>query len=145
MELLFGLSLLANRALPVMLAAALPVAFITFMLDALILDDFVRWFAGEETGAALWAAIADMVVGGLCVLLPHLWLMLCYRDYYRPAFVWRAEPRLADAEPRRPAAEAAPASAASPALGRAMLAFGWVALLFQAYNLYLFVGMIRFG
>ncbi len=146
MELLFGLSLLANRAVPLMLAAALPVAFITFMLDALILDDFARWFAGGETSAALGAAIGDMVVGGLCVLLPHLWLMLCYRDYYRPTFVWRAQPRLADSEPQpRPVGTPAARQAASPALGRAMLAFGWVALLLQAYNLYLFVGMIRLG
>ena len=77
-EVAFGLSLLFNRGVPAMLVAALPVAFLTFMLDALILDDIWRWLIGTETTPALMAAIADMIVGGLCVLLPHLWLMWCY-------------------------------------------------------------------
>lgn len=146
MEILFGLSLLANRAVPLMLAASLPVAFITFMLDALILDDIGRWFMGTQSTPALMAAIGDMIVGGLCVLLPHLWLMLCYRDYYSPAFAWRAVPHGAGhpAEPGA-ASRSADAQAGDSRPGRALLAFGAIAVLLQAYNLILFISMIRIG
>jgi hypothetical protein len=141
LEIVFGLSLLANRAVPVLLAAALPVAFITFMLDALILDDILRWFSGIESTADLGAAIADMVVGGLCVLLPHLWLMWCYFGHYRPAFSWKATPEdtwHGGSVGGRPEPEAP-----APRWLRALfLALGWVAIGLQTYNLYLFVGMI---
>lgn len=143
-EVLFGLSLLANRALPLMLAIALPVAFITFMLDALILDDLARWVAGTEAWPELWAAIADMVIGGLCVLLAHLWLMGCYAAYYRPAFVWVAEPA---------ACRTGGSAAAGGEIGcrlhgsgwlrRGFFGLGWLALALQLFNLYLFVGMIE--
>lgn len=139
-ELIFGLALLTNRAVPLMLAAALPVAFITFMLDALILDDIMRWLQGSQTGSELWAAIADMIVGGLCVLLPHLWLIWCYFGYYRPALAWKVQPQ--------------PLGAGIPVTGTRggekgptrplalFYAFGWVAMGLQAFNLYLFVSMI---
>ncbi len=143
-ELLFGAALLTNRAVPLMLAVALPVASITFMLDALILDDIMRWLQGAETGADLLAAIEDMIVGGLCVLLPHLWLMWAYFGYYRPAMAWRAEPVEAwhggSAGATEPLAAQAPASAG---LRRAFFAFGWFAIALQAFNLYLFISVIR--
>lgn len=140
-ELVFGAALLSNRALPLMLAAALPVAAITFGLDALILDDIAGWFAGTVSGTGLGAAIEDMVVGGLCVLLPHLWLMWCFAAYYRSALVWRSEPveawhggSLGDAGPVR--------GPASSRLRGLFYAFGWIALAFQTYNLALFIGAI---
>jgi hypothetical protein len=134
LEVLFGLSLLFNRAVPLMLAAALPVAFLTFMLDALILDDVWRWFAGAQSTQALGAAIEDMVIGGLCVLLPHLWLMWCYGAYYRPAFAWKAAPAPLGS------GNAASMPLAPPATERVWLlrgffAFGWVAIALQSYNL----------
>src|SRR5688572_30403422 len=44
MELAVGIALLGNRFVPAMLALSAPVAFITFMLDAMILDDIIAWF-----------------------------------------------------------------------------------------------------
>lgn len=129
-EILFGLSLLTNRFVPLMLLVALPVGFMTFMLDALILDDIWRWMIGRESGVALWAAIYDMVVGGLCVLLIHLWLIWCYLDYYRPMLVAKSIPRAAGTEPPQ------------RALSWAFWAFGIFALALQAWNLYLFARMI---
>ncbi len=133
-EVAFGLSMLTNRAVPVMLLVALPVAFLTFMLDALILDDIWRWLQGAETGADLWAAIYDMVVGGLCVLLIHLWLIWSYQDYYRPMLVFKAKPRVAwPGEGAR-----------NVTLRRAFFVFGGFALALQAWNLYLFFSMVQF-
>lgn len=143
-ELAFGMALLANRFVPLMLAVALPVAFITFMLDALILDDLGRWLAGTEDSAAMRAAVADMIVGGLCVLLPHLWLIWCYFDYYRPALSARADPA-APGERRPEGATAAtiPPHRSSIWPRRLFLASGLIAFGFQAFNLWLFLGMIR--
>jgi hypothetical protein len=127
-EIAFGLSLIFNRAVPAMLLVALPVGFMTFMLDALVLDDIWRWFQGGERSAELGAALYDMVVGGLCVLLVHLWLVWCYLDYYRPMLVWRSSP-------------------AGAGTGRfvkgAFVAFGLFAIALQAWNLYGFVDMIQ--
>lgn len=148
-EIAFGVALLGNRFLPLMLGAALPVAFITFMLDALILDDLWRWINGLETGAAMLAAFQDMVIGGLCVLLPHLWLMWCYREYYRPALVARAVPTVPGEGLVRDEL-AGPAGgpreeASSPQVRWLFFAFGWGAMLLQAFNVCLFIGMIRLG
>ena len=129
-EILFGLSLITNRYVPVMLLAALPVGFMTFMLDALILDDIWRWIIAQESGAALWAAIYDMVVGGLCVFLIHLWLIWCYLDYYRPMLVAKSTPKAAGTEPGQ------------RTLSWAFWAFGIFAFALQAWNLYLFASMI---
>lgn len=140
-ELVFGVFMLANRAVPLMLAAALPVAAITFGLDALILDDIAGWFAGTVSGPELWTAIEDMIVGGLCVLLPHLWLMWCYAAYYRPMLAWKAVPD--EAWHGGSKGDAGPVAApASPALRRAFYAFGAIALVFQTYNLFLFTSSI---
>lgn len=127
-ELIFGLAMIFNRGVPVMLLVGLPVAFLTFMLDALILDDIAAWLQGTESGAALWAAIYDMVVGGLCVLLVHLWLVWCYLEYYRPMLVWKSAP--------------SEAGAAGGVLRKAFVAFGIFAIALQAWNLYLFFSMI---
>jgi hypothetical protein len=131
-EVAFGLALLANRFVPLMLVVAFPVAFLTFMLDALILDDIWRWIVGTETGVQLVAAIYDMVVGGLCVLLIHLWLLWCYVGYYRPMLVAKATPRDVGADEAR----------GKRALRWTFIAFGAVALILQAWNLYLFSSMI---
>ena len=132
LEIMFGLSMITNRAVPVMLIAALPVGVLTFMLDAMILDDIAGWLNGSESGAALWAAIYDMVVGGLCVFLIHLWLVWCYFDYYRPMLVWTSQPKqvgAAGAPERR-------------GLRTVFYAFGAFALALQLWNLYLFAGMV---
>ena len=142
-ELAVGVSLITNRAVPLLLAIAAPVAFITFMLDALILDDFWRWITGTETTQAMVAAFLDMVIGGLCVFLLHIWLMLCYFDYYRPMMAWRSTPRkfgtAVDLEqiktPRVFVNEYG-------WLGTAFLAVGWIALALQTLNFYLFTSLI---
>ena len=142
-ELCVGISLVTNRAVPALLALAAPVAFITFMLDALILDDVWRWITGVESTPAVMAAIYDMVIGGLCVFLLHIWLMLCYFDYYRPMLVWEANPRklgLAGAGQMIRTSD-------NQAIGRdrlriAFLTLGWIAIALQAWNLYLFIGLI---
>lgn len=92
-EIALGLSLIFNRGVPLMLVAAFPIMFGTFMLDALILDDLWGWIAGTVTTDAALAAIGDMIIGGLCVLLLHLWLLWCYLDYYRPMLAWKATPK----------------------------------------------------
>ncbi|MBL8549509.1 MAG: hypothetical protein JNJ73_05955 [Hyphomonadaceae bacterium] len=139
-EILFGLSMLSNRAVPLMLAAALPVTFITFMLDALILDDIWRWLHGAATTQQLFAAIEDMVVGGLCGLMPHLWLMWCFSAYYRPALVWKATPGTALS-----AANTGSLVPQSGWLRGVFFAWGWAAIALQVMNFYLFTGLIRFG
>jgi len=143
-EIVFGLSMLTNRAVPLMLAATLPVAFITFMLDALILDDIWRWMTGVDTTGQLLIAIEDMVVGGLMVLLPHLWLMICYFSYYRPAFAWKTEPTnpCAGAAASIVTVERAARAPAGGILRTAFYIVGGFAILLQAYNLYLISGMI---
>jgi hypothetical protein len=93
LEIAVGVSLLANRLAPAMLALSAPVAFITFMLDAMILGDVRDWLTGAATTSHLLAKIYDMIVGGLCVLLLHIWLMLCYFECYRPMLAWKAAPR----------------------------------------------------
>ncbi|MBC2778928.1 hypothetical protein [Parasphingopyxis marina] len=90
-EIVVGLSLLAGRAVPLTLALTVPLAFITFMLDAMIFDEIWGWVSGSTDTETLRAAIADMIIGGLCVLSLHVWLMLCYFDHYRPLFVWQAK------------------------------------------------------
>jgi hypothetical protein len=135
-EIAAGLALLTNRFVPGMLALSAPVAFITFMLDAMILDDVLGWFAGSLSTAQLSASLYDMVVGGLCVLLLHVWLMLCYFDAYRPMLVWKTAPRHVESGTKR---EAAPRR---DVLRTAFFALGILALALQAWNFYLFVGLI---
>lgn len=136
-EIAFGLSLLCNRAVPLMLIASLPVAFGTFMLDALILDDLWRWIIGTQSSQAMLAAMADMIVGGLCVLLIHLWLIGCYFSYYRPMLRWKAPPGTGG-DPIATSEHPWPRWAQ-----RGFLLLGVFAIGLQAFNLYLFIGMIN--
>ncbi len=132
-EIAFGIALLANRAVPLMLLVAFPIGLMTFMLDALILDDLWRWLQGSESGAEMWAAFMDMVVGGLCVFLIHVWLMLCYFDYYRPLLAWSAPPK-------------AMSGCVSPDGRRTQrilfFSLGWLALALQTFNLIMFLSLI---
>lgn len=141
-ELAAGLALVTNRFVPLMLALSAPVAFITFMLDALILDDVWGWLTGNVTTPAVLAAIGDMIIGGLCILLLQIWLMLTYLDYYRPMLAFRAAPAYAGHN-RAVAFEAARTGTGAKSFARtAFLGLGWIAIALQTYNLYLFVGLI---
>lgn len=93
LEIVFGLSLIFNRGVPLMLVVAMPVGVGVFLLDAFILDDIWGWLRGVVTTDDMLAAIYQMVIGGLCVFLIHLWLVWCYMDYYRPMLVWKATPK----------------------------------------------------
>ena len=137
-EIAVGISLLSNRFVPAMLAFTAPVAFITFMLDAMILGHVVGWFAGSVTTPQLLAKIYDMVVGGLCVLLLHVWLMLCYFEAYRPMLVWKMAPAAGASTSGGWGSTGARRGAAY----KALLALGWVALALQAWNVYLFLGLL---
>jgi len=130
-----GTALLTNRLVPAMLALSAPVAFITFMLDAMILGDIWSWFRGTVSNAYLLAKIGDMIIGGLCILLIQVWLMLYYLPFYRPMLVWKTTSRAPDQQ----------AIAQQSGLWhKVFIALGAVALALQAWNLYLFVGLISF-
>jgi hypothetical protein len=133
-EVIVGLALLANRAVPFTLAFTVPVAFIIFMLDAMILGDFWGWITGSVSTQNLLASIFDMVIGGLCVLLLHVWLMLCHFDSYKPMFVWKADPSIDLAQNSPESRDVA---------RKLLLGIGAVALALQAWNFYLFVGLIQ--
>jgi hypothetical protein len=136
-EVAAGLALLSNRFVPAMLAVSAPVAFITFMLDAMILDDVIAWFSGAATTQQLGAKVYDMVIGGLCVLVAHVWLMLCYFEHYRPMLVWNTKPQaleLVSGEPR--------VESRDNVLRKAFFVLGGIALVLLAWNFYLFVGLI---
>lgn len=94
LEILVGLSLLTNRFVPLMLAASLPVAFITSLLGAsLILHDVGGLLMGSVAASVVLDKIRAGAIGGLTITLLHVWLMLCYLDYYRPALAPRAVPK----------------------------------------------------
>ena len=142
-ELAVGISLVANRGVPLLLGLTVPVAFITFMLDALILDDLWRWVMGAETTQEMWAAFVDMVIGGLCVFSLHIWLMLCYFDYYRPMMVWKSTPRqfgtAVDLEtiktPRVFVTDCG-------VLRTGFFVLGWIALALQTWNFFAFSSLM---
>ena len=94
LELVVGLSLLTNRFVPLTLVATLPVAFITFMLGmTLIAGDIGGWLTGTVQGSIVLTKIRAGALGGICVLLLHIWLMLGYFDYYRSMLAARAVPK----------------------------------------------------
>jgi hypothetical protein len=94
LEIIVGVSLVTNRFVPLMLAATLPLAFITFMLGmSLIVGDIWGLLMGTVPVSVLLAKILAGAIGGLSVMLLHIWLMLCYFDYYRPALAARAVPK----------------------------------------------------
>jgi hypothetical protein len=92
-EILVGAALIANRFVPLVLVVAAPVAGLTFLLDAFVLDDIVAFTQGRSSFPSLATRLLDMIVGGACVLLVHIYLMLAYFEYYRPMMVARAQPR----------------------------------------------------
>ena len=138
-EIAAGLALVTNRFVPMMLAFTAPLAFITFMLDALILDDIFGWLTGTVSTQAVAAAIEDMIIGGLCILLLQVWLILAYRDYFLPLLTFRAQPSHFKAPAQSPAEGRLTLPGAAQ---KAFIALGCLAILLQAWNLYLFVGLI---
>ena len=74
LEIALGLALLANRAVPPMLVVVFPVTVMVAFIDLWV--------------ESLWR----VKVWGLLVLLSHLFLLLAYARYYRPALRWKAEP-----------------------------------------------------
>jgi hypothetical protein len=91
LEIAAGLSLLLDRFAPLMLTVTAPVAFLTFVLGAsLIVGDVAGVVMGTVPGSILLAKIRAGAIGGLSVMLIHIWLMLCYFDYYRPLLTARA-------------------------------------------------------
>lgn len=83
-ELLTGIALLTRRYVPLMLVVSFPVALSTFMLDAMILDDFTAWLAGSVSGAFMWSKLMDIIFFGGAVLAMQGYLMLAHMDSYRP-------------------------------------------------------------
>jgi hypothetical protein len=135
-EIAAGIALLSNRFVPAMLAVSAPVAFITFMMDAMILDDVIAWFRDAASTEHLLAKLYDMVVGGLCVLLAHVWLMLCYFEHYRPMLIWSTKPQTLGA------VSGTRHLARRDNLRVGFYALGGIALALLAWNFYLFVGLI---
>ena len=134
-EIAVGLSLLTNRGVPLLLALTAPLAFITFMLDALIFDDIWGWITGTVTTTSLMHVIGDMFIGGLCLLLAHVWLMFAYFKYYSPMLVWKPDCAILQ-----------PSEQASPRLHwnvrKAFLTLGWIALALQSWNMILFIQLV---
>ncbi|PQA87604.1 hypothetical protein CW354_11020 [Marinicaulis flavus] len=91
-EIMAGAALLANRFVPLALAVAAPVAIMTFLLDAFILDAFVQYFTGAVTWKYLATELLDVIFGGACVLFIHAFLMLAFWNYYSPMMSFRATP-----------------------------------------------------
>lgn len=71
-EIVVGLLLLANRAVPFALCVYFPVTVVIFIVN----------FFLEEFAVGPYIALAYAGV--------HLFLFWAYRDYYRPMLVWRA-------------------------------------------------------
>lgn len=71
-EIVVGLLLLANRAVPFALCAYFPVTVVIFIVN----------FFLEDAAAGPFIALAYAGV--------HLFLFWVYRAYYRPMLVWRA-------------------------------------------------------
>lgn len=92
LEILLGLSLLLNRFVPLMLVAAFPVIFMTFMLDANFVTAFIAWTNGAAPLHVVMVKIFDMLYfGGACIVM-HVFLIVAYIEAYRPMFNSRAVP-----------------------------------------------------
>lgn len=89
-ELVTGLALVFNLYAPLMLVVSMPVAVITFLMDAFILDDLWRWLAGTLSTDAMIYLVGDMVFLGGTIMLPQAVLMFAYLDHYRGMFVARS-------------------------------------------------------
>lgn len=88
-EILTGLSLLFNLYVPLMLAVSLPVALMTFLVDAAILDAVLGWLQGTVSFQVMFVNVLDMLFFGGVILLMQGYLMLFYLDHYRPMLVRR--------------------------------------------------------
>lgn len=91
-EVALGLSLLANRFVPLMLVVAFPVLLMTFLLDAMIGPTIVGWLQGLVAWPVLWAKLLDATYFGGAVIIMHLFLMLAYGDAYKPLLALRSAP-----------------------------------------------------
>lgn len=93
-EIVVGISLVINRFAPLMLTVTAPIAILTFGLGAsLIVNDIWGLLTGTVAGSVVMTKIREGALGGLTVLLLHVWVMLSYFDYYRPMLTARALPR----------------------------------------------------
>jgi len=86
-EILTGLSLLFNLYIPLMLVVSLPVAVMTFLVDADILNVVLGWFQGTVPFKMMLASVLDMIFFGGVILLMQSYLMLSYLEHYRPMLV----------------------------------------------------------
>jgi uncharacterized membrane protein YvlD (DUF360 family) len=94
-EFITGLALLLNIFAPLMLIVSFPIALVTFMVDALILDDIFGWMTGSVSGGLAVAKIMDMIFFGGCMLAMQAYLMLAYLPrHYRPIFAVKAQAAL---------------------------------------------------
>jgi hypothetical protein len=84
LELVAGLGLLANRGVPLLLLAVLPVSVNVFMVDVFI----VHRLRGITMGSG--------------ALLLNAFLMLAYLQHYRPMLVLRATPDRLGSAPSQP-------------------------------------------
>ena len=77
-EIATGLALLFDLFVPLMLVVSFPVAFMTFLLDAFILQYVWGWLTGSVSSAVMIAHVLDMVYFGGVVVLMQGYLMLAY-------------------------------------------------------------------
>jgi hypothetical protein len=71
-EIIAGVSLLINRAVPLMVCAYFPITVVIFIVNVFL----------EESASGPWI--------GAIYLCVHLFLLWAYRSYYFPMLSWRA-------------------------------------------------------
>lgn len=132
-ELVTGLALLLNLWAPLMLVASLPVAVLTFLMDAMIFDAVWGWLHATVSFHVMFANVLDMIFFGGVVLVMQGYLMFAYLDHYRPMLARHgavARPWAAD-------------SASSPVLQPLFGAFAIVALGLGVVATVWLLGMVR--
>ena len=102
-EFITGAALLANIFVPLMLVVSFPVAFITFILDALIFTSVSGWLMGTVTNEVMLAKVWDAYFLGGMLIVMQAYLMFAYLEHYRPMLAARGAP-LSDIGPRLPRA-----------------------------------------
>lgn len=132
-ELLTGLALLFNVWVPLMLVASMPVAVLTFLMDAMILGVIWRWLHGAVTFHVMFANVLDMIFFGGVVLAMQGYLMFAYLDHYRPMLALRG----------RPAAPWAGGAESHRSLQFAFALFAAVALGFGLISTLWLIGMVH--
>jgi hypothetical protein len=105
-ELLAGIALLFNRWIPLAMVVAMPIALMTFTLDAV---PFGLLLANPDavTLPQFRAAMLDMVYFGGAVLVMQGFLMACLLRNYLPMLAMRSSPDLAELAPAADASGAA--------------------------------------